>query len=273
MPKLLLVALTATLLAACGSTTDQPKPAQAEPAKSAPAESAKSAEAKPAETKPAEAAKPAEAKPAEAAKPAAADATKPAEAAKPADATQPAAVAAKPADATQPAADAPKPADDQSALPDVVHATIHVPEGDIHVDLFHKTAPISVENFVKLTKQKFFDGLAFHRVEPGFVIQGGDPNTREGATGIPGTGGPGYTIPAENDPAKNPEKHLPGTLGMADAGLNTAGSQFYVTLVATPHLDGRYTVFGRVSADKDLEVVKQVKKGDRFTVTIDEPAK
>ncbi len=143
-----------------------------------------------------------------------------------------------------------------------------MPEGDIHVSLFHKTSPISVENFVTLARQGFYDGLAFHRVEPGFVVQGGDPNSREGATGDVGSGGSGKTIPAELPPG-NPEKHSEGTLGMADSGLNTASSQFYITLAPAPHLDGRYTVFGRVDTPADLEVVKQIKRGDRFSVVIE----
>ncbi len=155
------------------------------------------------------------------------------------------------------------------------HAVIHTPHGDIHLQLFPKTAPNTVANFVKLAKAKFYDGLSFHRVLPGFVIQGGCPNTREGATGEPGTGGPGYTITCECDPATNPEKHAPGTLSMAHAGKDTGGSQFFVTLGATPHLDGRHTVFGRIESPKDLAVAQKVKPGDRFTVEIvdDAPAK
>ena len=164
---------------------------------------------------------------------------------------------------------------DVAATSTVTEAVIHTPRGDIHVNLFPKTAPISVANFVNLTKAKFFDGLAFHRVEPSFVIQGGDPYSREGATAeekrMVGQGGPGYTIDAEVGPT-NPEKHLAGTLAMADAGLNTAGSQFYLTMAVTSFLDGRYTVFGRVQGPKDLEVIRAVKAGDRMTVEIVAPA-
>ncbi|HYE05811.1 MAG TPA: peptidylprolyl isomerase [Planctomycetota bacterium] len=147
-------------------------------------------------------------------------------------------------------------------------AIIHTPRGDIHVQLFPEAAPKTVANFIKLTNAKFYDGLSFHRVEPGFVIQGGCPNSREGAKGQPGTGGPGYTIPCECDPKTNPEKHTPGTLSMAHAGKDTGGSQFFVTHAATPHLDGRHTVFGRIESPKDLEVVLKVQRGDRFTVTM-----
>jgi peptidyl-prolyl cis-trans isomerase B (cyclophilin B) len=148
-------------------------------------------------------------------------------------------------------------------------ATIKTPRGDIHITLFPKVAPKTVENFVKLAKEKFYDGLAFHRVIAGFVIQGGCPNTRAGAKGAPGTGGPGYTIKCETDPAKNPEKHTPGTLSMAHAGKDTGGSQFFVTHAATPHLDAKHTVFGRVDGKADLDVVLKVQAGDKFSVVID----
>ena len=150
-------------------------------------------------------------------------------------------------------------------------ATIRTEHGDIHVTLFPKTAPIAVANFAKLAQSGFYDGLTFHRVIAGFVIQGGDPLTRVGApnTGMPpGSGGAGYRIPAEVG-AANPEKHTPGTLAMADSGLNTASSQFYLTMALTPHLDGRYTVFGRVVGPADLAIIRQVAPNDRFSVIID----
>lgn len=146
-------------------------------------------------------------------------------------------------------------------------ATITTPRGDIHITLFEKTAPITVANFVKLAKSGYYDGLAFHRVIQGFVIQGGCPNTKEGASGIPGTGGPGYKIQCEVGPS-NPERHQPGTLSMAHAGPGTGGSQFFVTHKATPHLDGVHTVFGRIDTPKDLDVVLAVKQGDRFSVVV-----
>ena len=153
----------------------------------------------------------------------------------------------------------------------ITTATIHTEHGDIHVQLFPKTAPITVANFAKLARGGFYEGLTFHRVEPGFVIQGGDPVTRAGApaTGLPpGAGGAGYRIPAEVGPA-NPEKHTPGTLAMADSGLNTASSQFYLTMAATPFLDGRYTVFGRIVSPADLAIIRQVLPNERFSVAID----
>jgi peptidyl-prolyl cis-trans isomerase B (cyclophilin B) len=145
-------------------------------------------------------------------------------------------------------------------------AIMKTPHGDINLNLFPKVAPKTVENFIKLAKAKFYDGLAFHRVISNFVIQGGCPNTREGAKGAPGTGGPGYQIKCET--AGNPEKHTPGTLSMAHAGKDTGGSQFFVTHTSTPHLDGVHTVFGRIVGKADLEVVLKVKQGDRFSVVI-----
>ena len=146
-------------------------------------------------------------------------------------------------------------------------AIIHTPRGDIRLALFDKTAPKTVANFVKLAKEKYYDGLSFHRVIGNFMIQGGCPNTRPGAKGHPGTGGPGYQIACETGKS-NPEKHLPGTLSMAHAGKDTGGSQFFVTHTATPHLDGVHTVFGRILDPSDLAVVNQVKQGDTMTVEI-----
>ncbi len=147
-------------------------------------------------------------------------------------------------------------------------AVIHTPHGDIRLALFDKTAPNTVANFVKLAKAKYYDGLSFHRVISNFMIQGGCPNTREGGKGAPGTGGPGYMIKCELGPS-NPERHTPGTLSMAKtAAPDTGGSQFFVTHVATPHLDGAHTVFGRVIDKKDLDVVMKVKQGDKFSVEI-----
>ena len=146
-------------------------------------------------------------------------------------------------------------------------AIIHTPRGDINITLFDKTAPKTVENFVKLIKSGFYNQLAFHRVVPNFVIQGGCPHTKEGAKGHPGTGGPGYTIKCETGPG-NPERHTPGTLSMAHAGPDTGGSQFFVTHTSTPHLDGKHTVFGRIDSPADLKVVNAVKQGDRFSIDL-----
>jgi len=143
-------------------------------------------------------------------------------------------------------------------------AIFTTPRGDIAVTLFDHVAPNTVANFVKLAKEGFYDGLAFHRVIADFMIQGGCPNSKEGAKGMPGTGGPGYKIKCEI----NPEKHLPGTLSMAHAGPNTGGSQFFITHRATPHLDGVHTVFGRLEDPKDIAKVNAVRQGDRFSVKI-----
>jgi peptidyl-prolyl cis-trans isomerase B (cyclophilin B) len=115
---------------------------------------------------------------------------------------------------------------------------------------------------VKLAKDGFYDGLAFHRVIDGFMAQGGCPNSREGAKGMAGTGGPGYTIDCEI----NSQKHQAGTLSMAHAGRNTGGSQFFICHEAQPHLDGVHTVFGLTG---DMGVVLALKNGNKIkTVTI-----
>lgn len=138
-------------------------------------------------------------------------------------------------------------------------------KGDINLNLFPKEAPGTVANFVKLVSEGFYDGLAFHRVIPGFVIQGGCPNSREGAKGIPGTGGPGYQIKCET--AGNAHQHELGALSMAHAGKDTGGSQFFIVngdRSNVAHLDGVHTVFGKCAGDEDIAVVKAVKANDRI---------
>ena len=138
-------------------------------------------------------------------------------------------------------------------------------KGNINVELFQKEAPGTVANFVKLASEGFYDGLAFHRVIPNFVIQGGCPNTREGASGIPGTGGPGYKIKCET--AGNPHQHQLGALSMAHAGKDTGGSQFFVVngdRSNVKHLDGVHTVFGQCAGDEDIKVVQSIKANDRI---------
>ncbi len=115
--------------------------------------------------------------------------------------------------------------------------------GDIKLDLFEADAPMTVNNFVFLANDDFYDGTIFHRVIDNFMIQGGDP---EGT----GRGGPGYRFADETQ--GNPNRHEAFTLSMANAGPNTNGSQFFITDVSTPHLDGRHTVFGRVLEGKDV---------------------
>ena len=129
--------------------------------------------------------------------------------------------------------------------------------GTIELELFDGDAPGTVANFVKLAGEGFYDGLAFHRVIPGFMAQGGCPNSREGARGVAGTGDPGYTIACEI----NANKHEAGSLSMAHAGKNTGGSQFFLCHGAQPHLDGVHTVFGRTS---NLEAVQALKSGSRI---------
>lgn len=122
----------------------------------------------------------------------------------------------------------------------------------IEMDLFPDVAPKTVENFVALSGKGFYNGLTFHRVEPGFVVQGGDPAGN-------GSGGPGYTIPAEF----NERPHLRGSLAMARAqDPDSAGSQFYICLGPQPMLDRKYTVFGIVT--KGMEVVDGIRVGDRM---------
>lgn len=136
-------------------------------------------------------------------------------------------------------------------------AVMETDAGSITIELFEVEAPGTVGNFVKLAESGFYDGLAFHRVIDGFMAQGGCPNSREGAGGMAGTGGPGYTINCEI----NPKKHQAGSLSMAHAGKNTGGSQFFLCHGAQPHLDGVHTVFGQTG---NLDVVLAIKKGTKI---------
>src|ERR1044071_1075169 len=131
-------------------------------------------------------------------------------------------------------------------------AEIITNKGTMKVEFYDKDAPGHVANFIKLAKSGFYDGLKWHRVIPGFVIQGGCPNTREGATGMPGTGGPGYKIPCELDGEF--QYHDKGVLSMAHAGRNTGGSQFFVVLgrASTAHLDRQHTCFGKLTEGEDV---------------------
>jgi peptidyl-prolyl cis-trans isomerase B (cyclophilin B) len=133
-------------------------------------------------------------------------------------------------------------------------------KGTIELDLFAQYAPITVNNFVFLTKEGYYDGVSFHRVIPDFVIQGGDP------TGT-GMGGPGYKF--EDELKSNPLKHETGAISMANAGANTNGSQFFITHSPQPHLNGKHTVFGKVTKGQD--VVNKIQKGDTMVkVTVKE---
>lgn len=131
--------------------------------------------------------------------------------------------------------------------------------GDIELEFFPDAAPKTVENFIKLAKSGFYDGLAFHRIVPGFVIQGGDPNTKSLANRSTwGTGGPGWTVKAEF----NRNKHSKRALSMARSqDPNSAGSQFFIVLKDSNFLDGQYTVFGRVTASMDaIEKIAALKR-------------
>ena len=129
--------------------------------------------------------------------------------------------------------------------------------GTINIELFSNDAPNTVNNFTKLISEGFYDGLAFHRVITGFMAQGGCPNTREGSSGMPGTGGPGYNINCEI----NSNKHLKGSLSMAHAGKNTGGSQFFIVYESQPHLDGVHTVFGKT---EDMDIVLKLTNGSKI---------
>jgi peptidyl-prolyl cis-trans isomerase B (cyclophilin B) len=130
-------------------------------------------------------------------------------------------------------------------------AVIETGKGSIEIELFPEHAPKTVNNFVFLARDGFYDGVVFHRVIADFMIQGGDP------TGS-GRGGPGYRFEDEFD--GNPLRHERGVISMANAGPGTNGSQFFITHGPQPHLDGRHTVFGKVS--KGLDVVDAIQQGD-----------
>src|SRR5690625_2490918 len=121
----------------------------------------------------------------------------------------------------------------------------------IEFELYDDVAPGTVENFVRLANDNFYDGLTFHRVIPGFVSQGGCPIGN-------GTGGPGYSIKCETE--GNPHKHEEGSLSMAHAGKDTGGSQFFIVHEPQPHLDGVHTVFGKVTSG--VEFAKNMTNGD-----------
>jgi peptidyl-prolyl cis-trans isomerase B (cyclophilin B) len=140
-------------------------------------------------------------------------------------------------------------------------ATFQTSRGPIHVRLFDDKAPLTVANFVNLAQRGYYDGLNFHRVIANFMVQGGCPNGT-------GTGGPGYKF---EDECRADLKHdQPGKLSMANAGPGTNGSQFFITHVATPWLDGKHTIFGEVVAADDQNVVNAIEQGDKIEkVTIE----
>ena len=138
--------------------------------------------------------------------------------------------------------------------------TFETSKGPIVCELHLKDAPVTVNNFIFLARDKFYDGTKFHRVLADFMIQGGDPTAT-------GRGGPGYKF--EDELKNNPRKHQVGSLSMANAGPNTNGSQFFITHVVTNWLDGKHTVFGQVTKGQD--VVNKIQQGDELkSVTIQE---
>ncbi|HUL71201.1 MAG TPA: peptidylprolyl isomerase [Gemmatimonadales bacterium] len=137
-------------------------------------------------------------------------------------------------------------------------ATIDTERGTITVELFDAEVPKTFANFEKLANDKFYDGTRFHRVIKNFMVQGGDPLSRDAANPRVGTGGPGYTIKCETH--LNKHKHVAGTLSMAHAGKDTGGSQFFICHSPQPHLDGVHTVFGQVTGGMD--VVNAIQKND-----------
>jgi peptidyl-prolyl cis-trans isomerase B (cyclophilin B) len=138
-------------------------------------------------------------------------------------------------------------------------AVIKTSKGDINITLFADRAPKTVNNFVFLARDGFYNGLNFHRVINDFMIQGGCPLGS-------GTGGPGYKW--DDEPSALQIKHEKGSLSMANAGRNTNGSQFFVTHIVTDWLNGKHAVFGKVVSDADQKVVDSVKQGDKI-VSID----
>ena len=151
-------------------------------------------------------------------------------------------------------------ADDKNLDKNKLTATIHTTKGDIRLNLFKDKAPLTVLNFVNLSKRGFYNGLTFHRVIPDFMIQGGCPLGN-------GTGGPGYEFVDEFSSSLTHNRA--GILSMANAGPNTNGSQFFITHVPTTYLDNKHTVFGEVVDIKDMKVVRSIVAGDKITsVTI-----
>ena len=134
-----------------------------------------------------------------------------------------------------------------------ITATLHTSRGPIRLNLHDEKAPLTVANFVNLAKRGFYDGLSFHRVIADFMVQGGCPEGN-------GRGGPGYRFEDEFDASLRHDK--PGVLSMANAGPGTNGSQFFITHVAAPWLDGKHSVFGVVAGDADQQVVNAVAQGD-----------
>jgi peptidyl-prolyl cis-trans isomerase B (cyclophilin B) len=142
----------------------------------------------------------------------------------------------------------------------VKKATIETSKGTMTAELFDEEVPNTVKNFQELANKGFYDGTRFHRVIPNFVIQGGDPLSRDPNDPRVGTGGPGYKIKCETH--LNTHKHVAGTLSMAHAGKDTGGSQFFIAHSPQPHLDRVHTVFGQVT--DGLDIVNRIEKNDEI---------
>ena len=140
-------------------------------------------------------------------------------------------------------------------------AVFDTARGPIRVDLAPDKAPLTVANFVNLAKRGFYNDLSFHRVIDDFMIQGGDPLSRNPRDPKVGTGGPGYKFKCETH--LNTHRHLAGTLSMAHAGKDTGGSQFFICHSPQPHLDRKHTVFGQVQ--EGMDVVNAIRKDDEIT--------
>jgi cyclophilin family peptidyl-prolyl cis-trans isomerase len=154
---------------------------------------------------------------------------------------------------------------DQATIESYQYAKINTSKGTILVKLYGDDAPNTVANFAHLANEGFYNNLKFHRVIPGFMAQGGCPHS--GPTGNPamaGTGGPDWSIDCETDTSL--EAHRRGTLSMAHAGPNTGGSQFFITFVPTPHLDGVHTVFGAIELDdsESFSVLDKIEQNDEI---------
>ncbi|MFQ5469617.1 MAG: peptidylprolyl isomerase [Gammaproteobacteria bacterium] len=140
-----------------------------------------------------------------------------------------------------------------------INATISTSKGDIKLVLFTEQAPVTVANFVNLAQRGYYNNLSFHRVIDDFMIQGGCPHGT-------GTGGPGYRF--EDEYSSDLRHDKPGKLSMANAGPSTNGSQFFITHVATPWLDGKHTIFGQITSDDDQQVVNSIAQGDQINEVI-----
>ncbi len=149
----------------------------------------------------------------------------------------------------------------ERAAKDLPRVEFETPRGKIVVELFENEAPNTVANFIELAEKRFFDGTKFHRVEPNFVAQGGDPNSRDEDPDNDGQGGPGYKFADEI--GSRARRHFRGSLSMANSGPHTNGSQFFITHRVTEQLDGRHTVFGRVV--EGMDVVDGLRLNDALT--------